>query len=169
MATTFTKIASVSVGLLGASSIDFTSIPSTYTDLVLKLCTKTTGTSTYDSGNIGFNGLTTNLAFLRVLGSGSAASSGSGTGTIQFRTNGGAAGAANVFGNADIYMTNYAGSTYKSVSNDSVNEYNGTEAYAGLFAGLWSSTAAITTVNITPNNGVWAQYSTAVLYGINKS
>ena len=40
MATTFTKIASVTVGSGGASSIDFTSIPSTYTDLCVKLSTR---------------------------------------------------------------------------------------------------------------------------------
>ena len=42
MPTTFTKIASVSVGAGGASSIDFTSIPSTYTDLVVKVSYRTT-------------------------------------------------------------------------------------------------------------------------------
>ena len=37
MATTFTKIASVSVGSGGAATMSFTSIPSTYTDIVVKL------------------------------------------------------------------------------------------------------------------------------------
>ena len=37
MATTYTLISSVTVGSGGAASIEFTSIPSTYTDLVLKL------------------------------------------------------------------------------------------------------------------------------------
>jgi hypothetical protein len=40
MATTFIKIASVTVGSGGAASMDFTSIPSTYTDLVIKVSTR---------------------------------------------------------------------------------------------------------------------------------
>ena len=36
MATTYTLISSVTVGSGGAANIEFTSIPSTYTDLLLK-------------------------------------------------------------------------------------------------------------------------------------
>ena len=42
MATTFFKIASATVGSGGASSIDFTSIPQTYTDLVFVVFGKNT-------------------------------------------------------------------------------------------------------------------------------
>ena len=42
---TFTKIASATVGSGGASSIEFTSIPSTYTDLVIKLSMRSAFTS----------------------------------------------------------------------------------------------------------------------------
>ena len=37
MANTYVAIATVTVGSGGAASIDFTSIPATYTDLVVKL------------------------------------------------------------------------------------------------------------------------------------
>ena len=43
MAVTFTQIASVTVGSGGAASIDFTSIPSTYTDLCIKTSIKEKG------------------------------------------------------------------------------------------------------------------------------
>jgi hypothetical protein len=42
MANTFTLIASSTVGSGGAASIDFTSISSTYTDLVVKLSLRNT-------------------------------------------------------------------------------------------------------------------------------
>ena len=50
MPNTFTLIASSTVGAGGASSIDFTSIPSTYTDLVIKASLRSdrnTGSATY--------------------------------------------------------------------------------------------------------------------------
>ena len=41
MADTYTLISSVTVGAGGASSIDFTSIPATYTDLLVKFSLRT--------------------------------------------------------------------------------------------------------------------------------
>jgi len=69
----------------------------------------------------------------------------------------------------EIYIPNYAGSTNKSFSSETNQENNATAAFARLLAGLWSQTAAITDIEITPNTGNWVQYSTAVLYGISKS
>ena len=46
MANTFEQITTVTVGSGGASSIDFTSIPQTYTDLVIKTSARNTSTST---------------------------------------------------------------------------------------------------------------------------
>ena len=77
MANTFELIASSTVGAGGASSIDFTSIPATFTDLVVKL----SGRSTYSGGGvadyavIGFNGVTTNQTMKYLYGTGSAAGS----------------------------------------------------------------------------------------------
>lgn len=164
MANTFELISSVTVGAGGAASIDFTSIPATYTDLCIELSSRTTGATNGDLGYLYFNGASTNQSVKRLQGDGSSVTSNSYS-TIYF----GSAGAndtASTFGNAYIYIPNYAGSSYKSVSIDSVNENNATTAYARLFAGLWSSTSAINQVTLYPNNGVWAQYSTAYLYGV---
>jgi hypothetical protein len=76
---------------------------------------------------------------------------------------------ANTFGNTDIYIPNYAGSANKSVSVDTVEENNGTTARALLGAILWSNTAAITALGLTPVSGSFVQYSTATLYGIKNS
>jgi hypothetical protein len=67
-----------------------------------------------------------------------------------------------------MYIPNYASSNYKSFSIDSVTENNGTVAYQIMHAGVWSNTAAITSLTITAAGGNLAQYSTATLYGVYK-
>ena len=84
--------------------------------------------------------------------------------------NAGANATANTFGNSEIYIPNYTGSNYKSISADSVSENNASAAYANLFAGLWSNTAAINQITLIPGASAnFAQYSTATLYGILKA
>lgn len=165
MGVTYKKIASVTVGSGGAANIDFTSIPSTYTDLVLKLSTRATA-DTVDA-NLRFNGATTNRSGRRLAGSGSAATSATDTDihvTINRSTY-----TASTFANIEIYIPNYAGSTNKSVSIDGVTENNATASYAFLTAGLWSQTTAINQITYVPSTGNVAEFSTAVLYGISKS
>jgi len=165
MANTYVKIGStVEVGSGGATSIDFTGISGTYTDLCLKFSTRyDLDLNTFD---LKINGVTTSQTARRVLGNGSAASSSTYT---ELQTNPSAA-TANTFGNGEIYFPNYAGSTNKSISIDVVSENNATLAYAILEAWLWSSTAAITSISLTARSTAkFVQYSTATLYGISKS
>ena len=171
MATTFTKIASVEVGAGGQASIDFTTIPSTYTDLVLKFSLFTSYSSNYISAQITFNGSTSGYSQKMVYGTGSSALSASGSGSyIDWSAYGtGTTATANTFGNGEIYIPNYAGASNKSISADSVSENNATQAIAALTAGLWANTAAINRVTLTGNGGNIAQYSTAILYGIKNS
>jgi hypothetical protein len=171
---TFTLIASSTVGSGGASSIDFTSIPSTYTDLIIKLSSRTTDTTVNDSSAIAlqFNGDTTSTYTRRSLvGDGGSASSSNATTTsmrIGFTTTNG--DTASTFGNCEIYIPNYAGSTQKSVSADAVTEANVAQyIYAALNAGLWTGTAAITSIKLIAPSFNFMQYSTASLYGISKS
>jgi hypothetical protein len=169
MANTFTKIAAVTVGSGGASSIDFTSIPSTYTDLQVVFTARNTGSSNVFT-QLTFNGNTSSYTYSGLYGSGSAASAFSASasfiyvGDMDLSTY-----TSNTFSSESVYIPNYAGSTNKSVSIDSVNENNATAAAAYLVAGLWSNTAAINRVTLTPGGGNYAQYSTATLYGIKNS
>ena len=80
----------------------------------------------------------------------------------------GSTATSNTFGNSELYIPNYAGSTNKSSSADAVAESNTTTVFAYLNAALWSSTAAITSITLTPDAGGanFVQYSTATLYGI---
>ena len=175
MPDTFIKIASVTVGAGGASSIDFTSIPSTYTDLVVKLSGRTAYNNIAGSisAYVRFNGDTgSNYSGRRVIGTGSSATSDNSSTTSFISTFLDiTAYTANTFGNAEYYIPNYAGSNRKSISVDGVTEHNATLSYAALVAGLWTGTAAITSISIfpEPTTGNFVQYSTAVLYGIKNS
>lgn len=164
MATTYTLIDKTTLGSGGASSITFTSIPSTYTDLVL--LTSTRGTS---GGNtnvyIKFNNSTSSFTGRRLYAENTSVASdteGRWAGFSNSTTT------ASTFSNTAIYIPNYAGSNYKSFSVDSVCEVNGTGNIMALAAQLWSNTSAINEITITPDNA-YSQYSTAYLYGIKNS
>ena len=151
MPNTMIPIASSTVGAGGAASIDFTSIPSTYTDLYLKLSLRTTDAQTIGPASLQFNGATTNYSSRELIGSGSAVSSQSRTNVSSgmYLGNGvGDTATASTFGNLEIYIPNYAGSSYKSVNVDNVGENNGTTAYATFITGLWSDTSAINRITV---------------------
>jgi len=174
MANTYIQIGStVTVGVLGAANIDFTSIPSTYTDLVLKLSLRGTDAGNYVNSRITFNGSATGYTSKLVygLGTGTPSSiSNAVTTAVDYSAYGtGSLATTSTFGSAEIYIPNYAGSANKSLSVDQVSENNAVAAIAGLTAGLWSNTAAINQVTITPSVGTLVQYSTASLYGIKSS
>jgi hypothetical protein len=167
MPNTFIKIAAVTVGSGGASSIDFTSIPQTYTDLVIKTSLRDTSSGVVQVINISFNGNTANFSNKNLQGNGSAASSFTQTRRVLLSSS--ASSTTSTFSNGDIYIPNYAGATNKSFSADSVSENNATSSFQALDASLWSNTAAITSITLTPDSGSFAQYSTATLYGIKNS
>jgi hypothetical protein len=171
MATTFTKIASVSVGVLGAATIDFTSIPSTYTDLVIKASARTTQVANATAFVVSFNGSTTSRSCRFIYTDGVAVASASDT-TIYGVNGTGSTATANTFSNGEMYVPNYASSNNKSVSVDYVSENNSTAVSAVtnlLNAGLWANSAAITSITLTPASGTVVQYSTFTLYGIKNS
>ena len=168
MANTYEAIATVTVGSGGAADIEFTSIPATYTDLVLKLSARGTRALTYEAIKVEFNGSTANLSCKQLYGDGAAAASSSNGTQIVFDTDA-ANNTTSVFGSHEIYIPNYAGSTNKSVSIDSVMEQNGTTAYAELVAGLWADISSITSIKLLPAAANFAEHSTATLYGIKNS
>ena len=168
MASTYELIASYEVGAGGASSIDFTSIPSTYTDLVLKVSLRAE-TSGIDAAKVTFNGSSSGYSYRSIWASGSgtpASYNGSSDGYFQLQYSGGTSSTASTFTNGEMYIPNYAGSTNKSASLDQVQENNATTAYIVPMALLWSNTAAITSIKIQQTTGNLAQYSTAYLYGV---
>ena len=161
-------ISTVIVGSGGATSIDFVNIPQTYTDLCIKLSIRSSQTGAIaDYGKVLFNGNTSSYLYKDVYGNGASAT-GTGATTTLLMTYQANAGTANTFGNNEIYIPNYSGSSNKSFSIDSVVENNATTGYDTLTAGLWSNTSPINSISISPASGTWLQYSSATLYGIRK-
>lgn len=175
MANTYVQIGStVTVGVGGAASVDFTSIPGTYTDLKIVHSLRRTSTAggNVDYVTVALNSDTTaaNYPTRMLLGNGSTAGSYANS-TQRFAgdiTNANAT--ANIFGNGEIYIPNYTSSVFKTFSIDSVAENNATATELGIVTIVWNNTSAITSITLSSNNGgVYQQYSTATLYGIKKN
>ena len=153
-----------------AASVTFSNIPQTgYTDLkvVMSARTDTNDGSSGQWGYVNFNGASTNNSTRILYGTGSGTGSFTGSSPTPY-------GAyvepsnftSSTFSNSEVYIPNYTSSNNKSYSIDSVTENNATGAYSNLTAGLWSSSAAITSVVISPAAGNFVQYSTFSLYGL---
>lgn len=175
MANTFELIASSTVGAGGAASIDFTSIPSTFTDLVLKTSLRQDAGATTASSFIYINGSQSSYTARWLEGNGSSASSFSLTQNWAYANpyDNASTSTSNTFSNAEIYIPNYAGSANKSWSVDNAEETNATTAYLTLGANLWSNTTAInrltlstSATSVTGGSGKFVQYSSAYLYGV---
>jgi hypothetical protein len=177
MANTFIQIGStVTVGSGGAVNIEFTSIPATYTDLIILTSLRSTRTPSTDGSHtaLTFNNNTSNIySFTHIRGTGSVASSynESNEASMNFYSQANSsADTASTFSNNSFYIPNYSGSGNKAVTVDSVYENNATTAGIHIVRGLWANTAAITSIKLAEATGnAWAQYTTAALYGIKNS
>jgi hypothetical protein len=180
MANTMTLIASATAGSGGTTAFDFTSIPQTYTDLVLKWSVRQDLGTLAASDFIYFNGSQTSYSGRGMEGNGGGGSAASfsytGNWTYANVEGNGASSTGSIFANAEIYIPNYAGSSNKSFSSDGVMETNASTAYVSFWTGLWSNTAAINRItistsatNVTGGAQKFLQYSTAYLYGIKNS
>jgi hypothetical protein len=168
MATTYTLISSVTVGSGGAANIEFTSIPGTYTDLLVKVSARANTGSDNNNLQIDFNSSSANRSARELYGTGSAAGSATLT-DMRFGYTSGNGSTSNTFGNAEIYIPNYTSSNNKSSSAEGVAETNATGAFMAMEANLWSQTAAITSIKIYAESDTLMQYSTAYLYGISNA
>ena len=149
-----------------AASIEFTSIPQDGTDLLILLSARGSETEAA-SGHIfflGFNGSTSNFAWRNLDGTGSARrGANAANSVITYVVPSGYT--ANTFSNNSLYIPNYTGSTYKSVSHDGVTENNATASYQAIQNLLWSNTAAITSISLDPP-GNFIAGTTVSLYKI---
>lgn len=175
MANTFYRIQTTDL-TSAQTNISFTSIPATYTDLRVVLTARSSLSGYAQSQfKIQFNGDTGNNYKRReVYGQGTGSSIGTSTGTGEgailylYIPSGNAN--ANTFGNAVIYIPNYAGSTQKTVNIINGQEDNIQTAYLQNLIGLWTGTAAISSIQLTEQNAAnLTAYSSASLYGIKSS
>ena len=172
MAIVMTPIYTQTVGAGGASSITFNNIPQIFTDLLVVASVR--GNHAYDAGNIQIrpNAALDNLSSTtHIVGNQNGISSYRNTSTSGWFTGTlpGTTVTANTFASCQIYIPNYTSSNFKSAIIDSVSEANSTTAMRlELVAGLWRSTAAITSLQFAGDNQ-YVQHSTFSLYGIIRS
>lgn len=171
MANTYKLIASSTVGSGGATSVSLSSIPGTYTDLLVKVSAR------IDNANGGMfvklNNSSSNYVSYRINVDSGTLGAGTQSTSYLFMWATGTWATANTFNNSQLYISNYAGSNHKSLIIDSVNENNSSSTYAaGFIAGKWSDTSAITSIDFTPEGSgspKFDQYSTFYVYGIKNS
>lgn len=156
-----------------ASTLVVSSIPNTYTDLVLYYSIRTT-TSTQDPQYFIFNGDTgTNYEMNMLFGTGGGIGHAS-NGSYLSQFNAWAIWwmqpsnyYANTFGNVKIVLPNYSSTDrFKPVSVDAVNANNDANGARQIGAGVWKSNAAINSVTVTPYNANFVAGSSVTVYGI---
>ena len=169
MANTYTLISSVTVGSGGVATIDFTSIPQTYTDLEVRVSARASLAGDGDYLLVNYNNSTTGISH-RSLGAYGTSTVFSGNDTTYFINIVPAANvAANTFSNTTIYVPNYTSSNFKSASMDGVYPNTSSNWWIFTTAGLWSNTAAITSLKLDLLDSSFVQNSTAYLYGISNA
>jgi len=171
MANTMTLIQSVTVPSGGQSSITFSSIPSTYTDLKIVGSTQDTRSAVYGEFTIGYNGGYNAGSWRAIYANGATAGSTTNGTTSYIGEDVGATGTANTFSNCEIYIPNYTGTaSTKYISGDAVAESNTTTTVLVLTATtMTGASAAISSLTFTPTSGSFAQYTSFYLYGIKNS
>ena len=165
MANTFIKISTVTVGSGGASTIEFTSIPQTYTDLKIVLSARSTEAGVVTHMFVKPNNSAANMTQQWVRGSGTNATTGT---SVQFGVNG-STSTASTFSNTEFYFPNYTSALNKDFQGTTVQESNDAESYMYLCSFLWSDTSAITSLVLDLSSGNFVEYTTATLYGIKSS
>lgn len=169
----YKSIATVTVGSGGSSSIEFTSIPSTYTHLQIRCFGHLSGTGNIaDIIRMTFNSDTAaNYSYHLLLGNGSAASAeaASGASWIYIGNYPDSYSLSSAFGVNVIDILDYK-DTNKYKTSRSLYGYDfndATYSRVGLGSGNWRSTNAITSIKLVTGLGLnFTQYSHFALYGI---
>lgn len=164
-ATSFDSIATQTVTGSTAASIEFTSIPNTYTHLQIRasmLC---------DAGQnirVQFNSDTgSNYAWHELYGNGSTVGYGASSSTSFMQIGYVQASDANTTGGFVADILDYANTNkYKTMRSLNGSDAN-SAGYILLRSGLWQNTNAITSIKIYPaGSNLFKQYSHFALYGI---
>ena len=160
MPLTYDPIATTTLGS-AQSDITFSSIPGTFTDLVLIVTGRQSGGS--DVPFLRFNGTTTGYSSIRLRGNGAAVAAGRQGGSGMWLGDNSAIATQPALVTANIFS--YAGSTNKSVLG-SINADSNGAGFLSRAAGIWMNTAAITSLTWSAGTDTWIAGTTATLYGI---
>lgn len=167
MATTYEAIATATLSS-PAASITFSSIPQTFTDLILKISARSSAAGT-NWTFIGINGGSdSESTLLHVLNFGGSIYGQTYSSLRTPITN--TSLTANTFSNNEIYFSDYTGATKKTISGDGVQESNTADYELQAAVYEWPYSAAITQLVLTTDGAVnFATNSSATLYGVKKS
>jgi hypothetical protein len=174
MPSTYTLI-SKNVLTSSAASVTFSAIPSTYTDLVLRISARTDRAATSDSIKMTINSDGSAIySFTKLRGDGTTAYSNSNTGNtyVSVENTDGNTATSNTFDSTEIYIPSYLSTANKPISSVIMREDNSTAAttYNSVQAHLYRNTSAITSLSFAPSNGPnFVSGSSFYLYGISKS
>lgn len=172
MPATYTLIASNTLSS-SAVSVTFSSIPATYTDLVLRWSARSDVAGVDDYFALTVNGVTTTVYSLTNLtGNGSAAASANLSSNASARAYGVSGGSAtsNTFGSGELYFPSYTASQNKPIGGYGANETNATAVFMGAVANLYRQTTAISSITLTILSGPnIVSGSSFFLYGIKNS
>lgn len=153
-----------------AASVTFSSIPATFTDLVLKFSIRSSSASLTADAKITFNSITSGYSYTLLYSTSVPAAASvrdSSAASFGGYSVDGDTATANSFNNGEMYLPNYAGATNKPFSVISAPESN-TSAMQNNFAaaGLLSNTAAISSIVLSPLSGNFLTGSSFFLYGL---
>lgn len=153
----YESIQTVTVGAGGVSNVEFTSIPSTYKHLQVRVSVSDGGSLVQLNSDTGTN---YKRHYLYADGTSGYAGSGGATNGLSFLSFGNSSSfAANIIDILDYTNTN----KYKTLRNLSGVDYSGSGELF-IVSGLWLSTSAVTSIKFSGNT--IAQGSTFALYGI---
>jgi hypothetical protein len=165
----YVAIASTTVGSGGASTIDFTGIPSIYKHLQLRVIARGTASVTDQEQYITFNGTSTNYYSAHILyGTGSSALA-----TVSTYTSVNllprliaASSTASTFTSYVTDILDYQNTNKNKV----IRSLGGFDANGSgeidFMSGLWMNTSAISSISIRPSSSNFAQHTSFALYGI---
>lgn len=163
----YESIATVTVGVGGSTTVQFTSIPSTYKHLQVRGIIRLSEAAIDNWATVSGNSIAIGHS---LIGSGTAASSVANTGTNSawFSDTVANSSTANVFNGFVLDILDYANtSKYKTYRSLWGYDANGS-GYVGITSNLDNSTTAISTLTFaTRSGGGYRQYSSFALYGIN--
>ena len=170
MANTYTLISSNTLSST-AATVTLSSIPNTYTDLVLQVSAR--GNSANPNANILFtfnNDTASNYSSLSARGDGPSTVdlyTISGTVTTNFDRVPADSSTANVFGTGELYIVSYGASRTKAMTTFFSTEINDSTGFTiGQSAHSWSNSAAISSITMELGSGSFVSGSTFYLYGI---
>jgi hypothetical protein len=167
----YESIATTTVGVAGSATLTFSSIPSTYKHLQLRISARSNRALANDNLGITFNGDGSAAYSNHTLYTNGATITAYGDSTLQvgsFECNIPAATAtASVFGCAIIDILDYANTSKNKTLRDLSGFDSNGSGVTGVGSSYWSNTNAITSITIVPRLGLLlSQYSSFALYGI---